>query len=154
MEFDKDGSPFIPFPAPHEDLRLSVSIYTDGEVMQKILNDPRVYTNLLGPPFPYTQKSWDEWWLISSKVSDDSITELQEIQQGKRKWVGAGSPITVIRKMNSDGTGVFIGNIGIRRREFFSIQNEVERKRAKDENDALEAGDPRIVWEIGCECPL
>lgn len=151
MEFDKDGSPFIQFPAPHENLRITPPLYSDGPAVAKINNDPRVYMYLSGPPFPYTQESWDEWWPILSKVAAEALAEFKEVQDGKRKWVGAGSPVMAIREMKGDGISEFIGDIAIRKREFLVIKDETERKRARDENEGLEAGDPQIQWEIGCK---
>jgi len=32
-----------------------------------------------------------------------------------------------------------------------AVLDEEEKKRLKAENDSFEAGDPRIVWELGCQ---
>jgi hypothetical protein len=151
MEFDEEGSPYIPFPPPHQSLRLTPPRYADGVNAARIHNDPKVYMNLSGPPFPYTQESWDSWWPIVSKVASDALAEFEDVQAGKRKWVRAGSPVMVIREMKGDGDGELIGDIAIRMQEFLLIKDVAERKRARDENEGFEAGDPRIVWEMGCK---
>jgi hypothetical protein len=156
MEFDKNGIPFIPLPTSYQNLRLTLPLYADGPAIIKINNDPSVYMNLAGPPFPYTDQAWEDWWAKISKVAADYLAEVSEVQEGKRKWVGSGSPFMVIRQIDEDGIGegMFIGDIGIRKRGFLLIKDNEARMQAQDENEGYEAGDPRCQWEIGCECLL
>lgn len=66
-------------------------------------------------------------------------------------------PVRAIREVQDDNTDVYIGDIGIVRcnqGELIGL-NGVDWENAskrKDENDALEVGDPRILWSIGGMC--
>jgi hypothetical protein len=83
------------------------------------------------------------------------LAEFREVETSRgepngRKWVG-GIPFTVIREIDPQaGESTFIGDFYIRRNGFVEIENEEDRKRMKEQNDGLEAGDPNIVWETGC----
>ena len=71
---------------------------------------------------------------------------------GPPLWVDTGSPVTAIREVDSEtGEQKFVSESMVRRRGFLLVSDEAERKRQKDSNDAMEAGDPRIEWKIGCK---
>jgi hypothetical protein len=166
MEFNQNNEPFI---RPHSNLRLMPPRLSDGEAVLHILNDPKTYMNLIGPPFPYTQKDWNGWFPIISKVSKDALAEWREVEEwgraekevrvsrhrsaaeeGGREWMGAGSTVMSIRELDQATLEEsFLGEITIKRYRFLTVTNEEER-RAEEENNALRGGDPGIVWEFGC----
>jgi hypothetical protein len=56
----------------------------------------------------------------------------------------------VIREIDPQtGEDTFIGDFYIRRNGFVEIENEEDRKRMKDKNDGLEAGDPISCGRLG-----
>lgn len=163
MEFDKNNSPFIPLPPPHTDIIVTPPRYTDGDAIIRNFNDPKVYMNLVTPPYPFTRQDWDERFPIIERQAHDALLEWKEAEASRlnavageaegmqRKWVGIGFPVTAIREIDpKTREETFIGDISIRRREFKVTLDEGERKRARDENFDLEAGDPRIAWDVGC----
>jgi hypothetical protein len=118
--------------------------------------------NLAGPPFPYTRKDWDEWFPMIEKATSDALVEWREVDKSRKenergsgeekRWLGEGLPVSSIREVDPvTGEQKFIGDIGIRRREFMILGDEEEKKRLVEENNALEAGNPNIAWEMGCE---
>jgi len=109
---------------------------------------------LQGPPFPYTQQCWDEWYPISAKLSSDALAEYLEAEEarksGEKKWVQTAIPVCSIREVDkATGKEQLIGVCDVRLREFPAVEDEEEKKRVKEINKGYEAGDPRIEREIG-----
>jgi len=162
MQFDRHNQPFIRVPHSQSQLILTPPRLTDSEAVFAILNDRRVYMNLLGPPFPYTQRDWDDWFPTISKTAADALSEYTEAEKVRQagngttqKWVSTGLPVMAIREVSEDtGDMTFLGEINIRRRAFLTVLDEDERKRMKDGNDSFAPGDPRIQWEVGCKFPI
>jgi hypothetical protein len=160
MEFDANNSPFIRLPAPNENIIITPSQYSDGDAVIKLLSDPRVYMNLAGPPYPYGQKEWDSWFPILERASKNTLAEWREVEKSRkerghgRQWVtGAhGAPVTAIREIDPvTGEQKFIGSIDATRKNWLFYGATEENKRRQEANDALEAGDPRIQWDLGCK---
>lgn len=116
--------------------------------------------NLAGPPYPYGQKEWDSWFPILEKASKDTLAEWREVEQARkegshgRQWVtGAhGAPVTAIREVDSvTEEQKFIGSIDATRKNWLFYGVAEENKRKQEANDALEAGDPKIQWDLGCK---
>ena len=66
-------------------------------------------------------------------------------------------PVRAIREVRDDSTDIYIGDIGISRCHYGELidLNGVDWEngsKRKEENDALEVGDPRILWAIGSTC--
>jgi hypothetical protein len=160
MEFDSNNSPFIRLSAPNQNIIITPSRYSDGDTVVKALSDPRVYMNLAGPPYPYGQKEWDDWFPMLEKASKDTLVEWREVERvrkeggdGKR-WVNGahGAPVTAIREVDPvTGEQKFIGSIDATRKNFSFYEDSEENKKKREVNDALEAGDPKINWELGCK---
>lgn len=157
MEFDSNNSPFLRLPAPHSNIILTPPRDSDGDAVIEILSDPRVYMNLAGPPFPYGQKEWDEWFPIIEKGAHDALLELREVEKAKKEggsgtiWV-KGASVNAIRELDPvTSEQKFIGIIGIDRRDFVFHDGNKETQMRKEENFAFEAGNPGITWELGCE---
>jgi GNAT superfamily N-acetyltransferase len=160
MEFDANNSPFIRLPAPNENIIITPSRYSDGDAVIELLSDPRIYMNLAGPPYPYGQEEWDSWFPILEKASKDTLKEWREVENSRkegvhgRQWVtGAhGAPVTAIREIDPvTGEQKFIGSIDATRKNWLFYGATDENKRKQEANDALEAGDPKIQWDLGCK---
>ncbi|OAP61051.1 hypothetical protein AYL99_06055 [Fonsecaea erecta] len=156
---------------PHPTLRLALTPprESDGAAVILGLNHPKVYMNLNGPPYPYTEKDRTEWYARISNEWKQNWSELAAIRKheqssssitgniatpadgSQRPWLGRHWTSTIRHFEESDtGTnGKFIGEIGVERECFLYILDEEERNRRKEENDKLQAGDPNITWEIG-----
>lgn len=120
-----------------------------------MLSDPRVYMNLAGPPYPYAQKEWDEWFPIIQKGSHDALLEWREAEKSRKdggyekRWV-KGAPVIAIRDVDPvNREQKLIGIIGVTRMDFMIKAASDENKRRQEVNEALDAGDPGIVWELG-----
>lgn len=71
-------------------------------------------------------------------------------QHPGKRWVGQ-LPVSAIREVNAEnGEERFIGEVALRRRNYISVSDIAERTRLEEENEALEAGDPKIDWTLGC----
>jgi hypothetical protein len=157
MEFDSNDSPIIRLSAPHTKIIITPPRYSDGEAVISMLSDPRVYMNLAGPPYPYAQKEWDEWFPIIEKGSHDALLEWREAEKSRKdggygkRWV-KGAPVIAIRDVDPvTREQKLIGIIGVARMDFMIKAANDENKRKQEVNEALDAGDPEIVWELGCK---
>jgi len=157
----------IPVPHPSMQIILTPPRHSDGPAVLATLNDARVYMNLNGPPYPYTEKDWEEWFPIISYAASTNLEELKvvkELQQaagdadpicgkagmpciGKLMW--ASTIREVVRSDSGEEEERFIGAITVERSNFLHILNEEERKKRKEENHSLGQGEPSISWETG-----
>ncbi|PYH40459.1 GNAT family N-acetyltransferase [Aspergillus saccharolyticus JOP 1030-1] len=124
-----------------------------------LLNDPRIYLNLTGSPFPYLREHAEAWMNTQIAAAEPVLqalrTEFETSVQGQR-YFGL-CPFTVIREVTEEDpeTGhplkdTLIGDIGIARYQFYEYrQGSAERAEAQRLNGDLPAGDERIVWAIG-----
>jgi len=132
------------------------------------LNDPRVYMNLNGPPYPYTEDDYLGWYRVIEEAARTNSEEMQTIERWwqiaqeaeqnpggcRRKWMGKSWWVSAIREMTSEMSESgeetkFLGEITVRRSSFLFILDEAERQKKIDENNSLEAGDHKILWEVG-----
>ncbi|KAK0658465.1 hypothetical protein DIS24_g4705 [Lasiodiplodia hormozganensis] len=159
------GEPYLQFPSPHAHLRLTPMRHSDGPATIAAMNDPRVYMNILSPPFPYLPQHWDQQFATIDAATRRAREELDQVeawrkkdggggmQVGPKKWVGSGLPFTAIREVVTVVEGKeeerFLGRINIRRKDYRTVADEGERKALKAANDAKVAGDPEIEWEMG-----
>lgn len=81
------------------------------------------------------------------------MRELTEALKTKEPIKLTHFPVRFIREVQEDGSEVFLGDIGIDRcADMESLLGEP--KHSNEENLALPAGHPEIIWTIGCECVL
>jgi hypothetical protein len=142
----------------------------DGRDVVAALNDPRVYMNLNGPPYPYTDEDYLGWSEVVEEAARTSSEEMRTIRRFskiaqdaeqnaggcQRKWMGRSWWVSAIRELRSERSDTgeetkFLGEITVRRSNFLYILDEAERQNKLDENNSLEAGDPKILWEVGCK---
>ncbi|ESZ98113.1 hypothetical protein SBOR_1492 [Sclerotinia borealis F-4128] len=142
----------------HKNIILTRPRTSDAELTIPAFNHPSIYLNLTGPPFPYTQESFDSFFKeVLDKNVQIAVAELRDAKlseengNGKR-WVGA-IPFPSIREVVVNGKGereeVFIGQTEIRRRGYMTVLGEDERQRLVKGNEGRKIGDPEIEWEIG-----
>lgn len=89
------------------------------------------------------------------------LFELDQARDQEKPITVGGCPVSAIRKVNEDGTDLFIGAIDLSRNADFGelVQTEAGEytidKSKKEENEKLnqerEAGDPGIIWDFGGE---
>lgn len=152
MEFDIHNTPYLRLPPPHSSITLKIYRATDAPVLISMLNHPAVYMNLAGPPFPYLQKHHDSKIKELEVDTANALNFLRESKssEGKAKWAST-VPFTVIREVDADTSDeTVLGDLVLRRSNFLDVNDEKERESIKSRNDSLEAGNPDIVWEIGC----
>ena len=158
LEFHKDtGEPFIRLLHPHEGLVLTPPRLSDVAVLTGIMNDPKVYQTLQGPPHPYLQSHAVEWLERISRQSADVLREYREAEIAERngrlkKLVGA-CPVRYIREIQEDGTDILLGDIHVDRCGYPDVLDQEAKARLVRENEAREAGDSEIVWCIGGKQP-
>jgi len=138
------GEVFLRLPAPHENIIITPPRDSDGADIVLILNDPRVYKNLLGPPFPYHPHHAEEW-LRTVKSNSDNI--LEDLRGGKT--VVDGCPVQHIREVQPDGTDLFLGDLSVTRNGWLEVTDRVLREKMTKENLEKPVGDPSIVWTLG-----
>jgi hypothetical protein len=159
-------------PLAHPTLKLVVTgpSDADGPTVIQGLNDPSVYMNLMGPPFPFLESDRKSWCDQCVAWAGENMAELRVIRGAreaqpesarsdwsKQQWLGKRPFVTAVRDVSKlkDGdstiNGDFVGEIYFARTRFSHILDQNERDRLQAENDALEAGDPRIEYHTGCE---
>ncbi len=157
-------------PHPTSSIILTPPTIDDGRDVVAALNDPRVYMNLNGPPYPYTEDDYLGWYGVIEEAARTSSEEMHAIESSwqiaqeaaqnpggcRKKWMGRSWWVSAIREVISERpeTGEetkFLGEITVRRSGFLFILDEAERQKKTDENNSLEAGDPKILYEVGCK---
>ncbi|PYH86728.1 hypothetical protein BO82DRAFT_349884 [Aspergillus uvarum CBS 121591] len=155
--------PYLRLPAP-----LSHIILTPHRLHQleetvsakvPLLNDPRIYLNLTGPPYPYLREHAEEWLKSSCAAAEPVLQALRtefktSVQQQQYFDL---CPFTVIREVieQDPETGhprqdVLIGDIGIARYMFYEYRHDsAERAEAQRRNNELLPGDEGIAWGVG-----
>lgn len=136
--------PFLRLAAPHDRIIITPPRIADVGPLVVILNDPRVYHWMSGPPNPYRLEDGMEW--ITGQIEETNAI-LQDLQ-GERKAFALGCPVRIIREMKDDGTDEYLGFIGLYRSERGDVIDHAERRRILDDDGKREAGDPDIVWDL------
>lgn len=142
------NEPFIELPAPLSNIRLTPPRLEDIDATLPIMNDPRVYLNFSGPPYPYLREHSDEW--IRARVLDyEEVMKSISQVEGEVGFLEA-FPLRHIREFGSDGTETFLGDIGLSREDVFREIKDPEARAARvTANINLPTGDSEIVWTIG-----
>ncbi|KZO96337.1 acyl-CoA N-acyltransferase [Calocera viscosa TUFC12733] len=150
--FDKsrNDEPYIPLPAPHDNIRMTPWRLTDVEAVP-ILNHPAVYPNLLGPPYPYTKEDAEDWASQQVKQFEPDRQyftgdEGAPVKEGK---LFDYAPMPVIREVQPDGSQIFLGVSDIVRSNHFGVTDKQRKEELTKENEAKPLGDPSIMWMIG-----
>jgi hypothetical protein len=166
--------PYLRLPAPHENIIITPPHLSDSDRLVEILNDPRVYVWLSGPPHPYLQEH-AAWWLTRvTKRAAESWAEIREVSdriasateialgpeadeaskhtsmgQEETKPMFGDCPVRSIRQVNPDGSWTYLGDVELSRWGFLEVADEEERKRLNEENEKKKIGDPDIIWTFG-----
>ena len=143
---------------PHRLNQLEETI--DAKV--QLLNDPKIFLNLDGPPYPFLREHEEEWVKMKCEAGEPVLKALaMEFETSfKEQQYFDFCPFTVIREVTEQDskTGdplkdILIGDVGIDRSVFYEHKHgSEERAEAQRLNKELPAGDERIVWGIGCKC--
>ncbi|KAJ5612130.1 hypothetical protein N7510_005324 [Penicillium lagena] len=125
----------------------------------RLLNDPKIYLNLSGPPYPYLPEHGEEWVKMKCAEAEPVLGTLRaEFENPDTdKQVFDFCPFNVIREVTEQDpeTGdplkdVILGDIGVARYPFYEDGYDTEKMaEAQRLNNELSAGDGRIVWAIG-----
>ncbi|CAD6442165.1 6f35f2f7-e47e-469f-ac4b-9e2603baaaf1 [Sclerotinia trifoliorum] len=142
----------------HKNIILTRPRTTDAEPTIPAFNNPSIYLNLTGPPFPYAQESFDSFFTeVLDKNVRIAVAELWDAREAERNkegksWVGA-IPFPSIREVVVDERGrrreLFIGQVEVRRRGFVTVLDGEKREGLVGENLERRVGDEGIEWEIG-----
>ncbi|KAJ7572084.1 GNAT domain-containing protein, partial [Mycena floridula] len=133
------GEPFLRLPSPHHHIIITPPRLSDIEPSVEIMNSPEVY-RWMGRTSLYTPEDAERWITRAKAASDLALNQLSA------PYV-EGCPVRHIREVKSDGSELYIGDIGIERSRFAEIGNEGGRLGKDNCEKAL--GDPTIVWQVG-----
>jgi hypothetical protein len=114
------GEVFLRLPAPHENIIITPPRESDAADLVLILNDPRVYKFLVGPPIPY-----------------------------RLHHAVGGCPVQHIREVRFDGTELLLGDVSVARNGWTDVTDEDLREKMTKENLEKPDGDHSIVRTIG-----
>jgi len=139
------NEPYLRLPGRHSNIIITPPRLSDAPAIVSILNDPRVYPTLEGPPYPYEVDSAIEWLSFVKSKTDEAWARIQKAPDGK---FGA-SPVRIIRQINEDGSQTYLGDCGIDRWGFLDIECNEEREQFQTANLSRADGDGQVVWTIG-----
>ncbi|KAL7417406.1 hypothetical protein BDY24DRAFT_432591 [Mrakia frigida] len=133
---------YIPLRSPHSDLCLTTFLLSDAPQITRILNEPSVFNNLSGPPFPYSLGMAEEW--IAGR----------EGRTASGEEVGGFSVLRPIKSLLEDDEPVFIGTITLSENPFLHISDSKRRAKKIEENAArssasLSSKDGGKSWALG-----
>ena len=157
LEYDAyTGEPFLRLPHPYDHIIITPPRLSDASELKALLNDPKVYLTLHGPPFPYLEEHAVGWLKLVTQQADRALHEFLEREEfGKDDSVFGGlvrsCPVRYIRELHEDGTDVLLGDIDVHRCQYPDVEDIDQRERLSRENAVRELGDPELAWCIGCE---
>lgn len=145
------GEPFIRLPHPYKNIILTPPRLSDVAALMAVLNDPKVYLTLEGPPNPYLESDAMAQLARITKECAESLREFHEAEEARRagdtsRQFVSSHPLRYIREVREDGTDIFLGDLRITRCNYRDIENVAEKARMAEANQAREAGDAEIVW--------
>lgn len=173
------GEPFLRL-KHHRNIILTPPRPSDTTCYPPILNDPRVYEQLIGPPIPFlpgghfysvrhpqkqmgiTQNAEHaEAFFAKAKVSSDAVfTKLSTSKDIEIPETVGHCPINAIREVSEGEEDIFLGDISLRRctdvrlltaiTDSDSLPGDQGGARQAEENASRVIGDPQIIWTIGC----
>ncbi|KAF8310841.1 hypothetical protein DL93DRAFT_2061712 [Clavulina sp. PMI_390] len=143
--------PYFQLPAPFEHFRLTQPRLSDAPFVTTVLNSPKVYPFLAGPPYPFYEEHSIEFNAkLAIPMREAAWNEIREqVLAGKTDFVAGGAPFSTIREVLPDGSEVYRGGAALIRSLFHEVVDDEERRKAQEENNAKAAGDPTIVWAFG-----
>jgi len=151
LQFDATTQePYLALSSPHDNIRITPPRLSDVPWLVVYHNDPRVYTHLSGPPFPHEAHHAEEFTRQIKEEAERIYADIRpRLEDPTSTLFAPGSPVRSIREVQPDGTQLFIGDIGIQRNSFIEIEDEEERAKLVEENNAKPVGDPTIQWCFG-----
>jgi hypothetical protein len=141
------GEPFLRLSAPHLNIILTPPRISDVDVTVALVNDPRVYSYISGPPIPYLETHAIQWMTDRIANAEKAFSQVKARGANNASGVG-GCPFQKIREVLDDGSELLLGDISIRRCPFVFL-SQSERERMVEINEAKSDGDPTIIWTIG-----
>lgn len=165
--------PYLQLPAPCRNIIITPyrenQIQETAFVMAEILNDPKVYSWLQGPPYPFLPEHGEDWIKMKIQENKAVVSALQrEFETKGQSQSGDSSdqvdrevfdkcPFLCIRQVEErDPTSgaplqdTLIGEVAIMRYAFYEIRrNSWELALVQAHNNQLPPGHDDIVWSIG-----
>ncbi|KAF6748452.1 hypothetical protein DFP72DRAFT_576583 [Ephemerocybe angulata] len=154
------GEPFLRIEG-YDDIIITPPRWDDGPQIIPHLNDPRVWQWMQGPPVPYLPSDAESWLNHVKPLSDEVLEELEAAKDSAELITVGHCPVSMIRKVNEDGSEEQIGSIDIIRShdcgEVVKSQEDpntyvvdLTRKEGNEgRNRERNIGDPDIIWEFG-----
>lgn len=141
------GEPYLRLPKPLDNNIITPPRLTDAEALAGILSNNGVAKWLTFIPQPYGIKEAEEWLTFSKEQTDEIF---RDVRQARSEGTFVDScPVRTLREVQSDGSQVMIGSIGIGRNSFSFLENDEERKQMAEGNLEKATGDLEITWEAG-----
>lgn len=165
--------PYLQLPAPCTNIIITPyrenQIQETALVMAETLNDPKVYSWLQGPPYPFLPEHGEDWVKMKIQENKAVVSALQREFETKGQQHSGDScdqvdreifdkcPFLCIRQVEErDSTSgaplqdTLIGEVAIMRYAFYEIRrNSWELALVQAHNNQLPPGHDDIVWSIG-----
>ncbi|CAG8032703.1 unnamed protein product [Penicillium olsonii] len=162
--------PYLQLPAPCANIIITPyrehQIKETVHVMTGILNDPRVYSWLQGPPFPFLPEHGESWVEMKIQENKAVLSALQKefeanIEQDNapcqdEKEIFDKCPFLCIREVGErDSCGApvqdtLIGEIALIRYQFYELRrNSWELALVQAHHNQLPVGHDDLIWSLG-----
>lgn len=146
------GEPFLRLPEPFETIIITPPRPSDVSKFADTLKDVDISKWLFTAAHPYTEK--DAALKLARAVAgyEKVLKELKNAEtafpDGPLQFVD-GCPVSCIRKIQEDGSQVYLGGVEVARDRFVHLGNEELRRKTVAANDTLPVGDENVVWSMG-----
>ncbi|KAF9555384.1 hypothetical protein CPC08DRAFT_642930 [Agrocybe pediades] len=152
------GEPFLRLRS-HPNIIITPPRDEDIPAFIPLLNDVTICDWMSGPPYPYTLEHSTFWVNKCKSECEPILKQLHDAKDNPDPIIVRDAPIRYIREVKEDGTDIFIGDVGFIRCPMGELMSPKglplgtfdweNKQKMEDENNALPAGDPRIIWSIG-----
>ncbi|EGD96867.1 hypothetical protein TESG_04295 [Trichophyton tonsurans CBS 112818] len=158
--YDRPGrEPYLTIPG-HPNIIITPPRIEDASELIGILNNFEVAIWLQGPPYPHPVDEARQYLRTVSIPGSLQIRKEIEAHNSSVNGGGhgnettnrflSGCPVTSIREIDPEtGKETLIGCIGIRRNDYYEIEDDAVREAEFKANAAKRVGDGSIIWAMG-----
>ena len=141
--------PYLRLPIPHSRIILTPPRPTDAAELVPLINHPDVFPWIGGDLAKPQTVDTANWWLDKGRAESKRV--LQSLDSAET--IVDGFPLSVLRETGPsgelDGSEIFLGDFTWKRHKGDGLP-EAEKAAYMSKNNERKAGDPEIVWDVGC----
>ncbi|KAH7334552.1 hypothetical protein B0J17DRAFT_673843 [Rhizoctonia solani] len=121
---------FITLPAPCSNIRLTPARLSDLDAVLPIMNSLDVAMGFRGLPFPCAREQCEAWLREHVRDYENTVIHIRNMD-GDVGYIDI-FPLRYIREVATDGTEIFLCDVGLDREDAFEDTDDAEAKRTRD----------------------